>query len=205
MEKQCSCQACQARLRQHVRNHSIHITPRGSCGINRTSGRDTTPDTTMPTPLNFQCFLRSKSLKTQTCIASVDIDLKGSVHSHLWGHHIWLLGMGALAAEGSAHLHLCCGDTIFGCWAWALWQLCSGLPKYWMTTSRRIHGCRRSSKERWNCRALTQLPVHSTWPTVLQASALQKASGLIGPGNVRTRTEGTWNLNFRRIALRSKT
>ena len=28
----------------------------------------------------------------------VDIDLKGSVHLHLWGHHIRLLGISALAA-----------------------------------------------------------------------------------------------------------
>ena len=38
--------------------------------------------------------LNPTPLKTQTCIAriGVDIDLKGSVHLHLRGHHVWLLG-----------------------------------------------------------------------------------------------------------------
>ena len=133
--KQCSCQACKARLGQHVRNHSIHITPRGSCGVNRTSGRDTTPDTTMPMRLNFQRSLRSKSPQ------NTDMHRKSRCRYRSQG-------LSPLAPVGTPY-------SIFGCWAWALWQLCSGLPKYWMTASQRIQGCRRSSKERCSCRALS--------------------------------------------------
>ena len=82
------------------------------------------------------------------------------------------------------------------------WQ--SGLPRLGMRSSDTLSR-QRLLQQAAGLAGSFALRCSFSFSPVLQASALQKAPGLIGPGKVGTRTEGTWNLNFRRIALRSKT
>ena len=133
-------------------------------------------------PRTFQYSLRGRSLQ------STDMQCKSRCRSRSQGLSSYKLWEPTYSAVAHDRLK-------------ELWQLRSGLRKYWMIACWRIHGCRDAQEVQQREVQLQspQWPFQSTWP-VLRFSAFCRLPGLKGPVNSCARTEGTWNLKFTCIA-----